>query len=263
MQNRFTNIAKQRVWQGLLVAGLVLSGVVAGNVIESNRLWRTSTITRPTDSEGLAVYRAAMQAKGKKILVSTEERRLWLISGRDTLLSAPIAIGKGNTFRYNGKAYVFKTPRGKRTVVKKEENPVWTVPEWHYFEKAAQRGLQAVHLKPGKPYVLEDGTAIEIRGDQVGRINRFGNWWPFSQDFEIIFDGKIFIPPMNTIQRKVTQALGPYKLDMGGGYLIHGTHIYNEDSIGQAASHGCVRVRNSDLAILYDLVEPGTPVYIF
>ena len=71
------------------------------------------------------------------------------------------------------------------------------------------------------------------------------------------------MPPMTALQRKVTDALGPYKLDMGEGYLIHGTHQDNSDSIGQAASHGCVRMRNADLAILYQFVPAGTPVFIF
>ena len=228
----------------------------------------TSAIPMPADSDGVAIYKAALRAKGIKILVSTEKKWLWLISSGDTLVSAPIAIGIGNTFTYNGKTTKFNTPRGKRTVKLKEENPVWTVPEWHYYEKAGNRGLQAVHLKEGEPHLLEDGTWIDIRADEqgrpsVGRVNQFGNWWPFSQDFEIIFDGKIFIPPMKTVQRRVTQALGPFKLDMGEGYLIHGTHEYNKDSIGTAASHGCVRMRNSDLMVLYHLVEPGTPVFIF
>ena len=254
----------QKAGLAVLVSALIASGIMAANAGSApHRLSNVPVATMPSDSDGVAVYRAAKNAKGTRILVSTEDKRLWLISGRDTLVSAPIAIGKGNTFEYNGKRYVFKTPRGRRTVQSKSEKPVWTVPEWHYFEKAAQRGLKAVHLRADEPYVLEDGTVIDIRGDQVGRVNRFGNWWPFSQDFEIIFDGKIFIPPMNTIQRKVTQALGPYKLDMGGGYLIHGTHEYNEDSIGQAASHGCVRMRNKDLEVLYRLVQPGTPIYIF
>lgn len=217
----------------------------------------------PTDAKGLSVYRAARSARGPKILISTESKWLWYVNGRDTLVSAPVAIGIGETFEYNGKTYVFETPRGKRTVRAKQKNPIWTVPVWHYYEKAHQRGLDAVHLKPDEPYLLEDGTWIEIRENQVGRVNKFGNWWPFSQDFEIMFDGKIFIPPMNTIQRRVTDALGPYKLDTGDGYLIHGTHLYNEDSIGTAASHGCVRMRNEDLEVLYGVVKTGTPVYIF
>ncbi len=264
MQAILRSKTTQRVALGVLAGALIVSGIMAAYARDSShRLTGVPKATLPPDSDGVSVYQAAQRMRGTKILVSTEDRWLWLISGRDTLVSAPVAIGMGNTFEYNGKRYLFKTPRGRRTIRLKEENPVWTVPEWHYFERAARRGLKTVNLKEGEPYLLEDGTSLDIRRDQVGRINRFGNWWPFSQDFEIIFDGKIFIPPMNTVQRKVTQALGPYKLDMGDGYLIHGTHVYNEDSIGQAASHGCVRMRNADLAVMYELVEPGTPVFIF
>lgn len=45
-----------------------------------------------------------------------------------------------------------------------------------------------------------------------------------------------------------------------GGYGIHGTD--NPASIGTAASHGCVRLRNEDVIKLYDIVPIGTPVKI-
>lgn len=46
-----------------------------------------------------------------------------------------------------------------------------------------------------------------------------------------------------------------------GRYIyIHGTN--EERKIGQPASHGCVRMRNADVARLYDLVEVGTAVWI-
>jgi lipoprotein-anchoring transpeptidase ErfK/SrfK len=48
---------------------------------------------------------------------------------------------------------------------------------------------------------------------------------------------------------------------MGNGYAIHGTN--QPDSIGRAVSHGCVRLRNEDIAKLYAMVEVGTPVYIY
>jgi hypothetical protein len=217
----------------------------------------------PEDREGVMVYRAALRARGTKIMVSTEAKRLWLISGKDTLMNVPIAIGLGNTFTFKGKSYKFTTPRGKRIVRGKMEKPVWTVPEWHYYEKAAARGLEVVELKADEPYMLQDSTFIETRGDQVGRVNKLGNWWPFSQDFEIQFDKKIFMPPLATVQRRVTDVLGPFKLDMGDGYLIHGTHSGNEDSIGSAASHGCVRMRNADLTELYPMVKTGTRIFIF
>ena len=41
---------------------------------------------------------------------------------------------------------------------------------------------------------------------------------------------------------------------------IHGTN--HEALIGQPASHGCVRMRNADVAALYDLTPPGTVVVI-
>ena len=41
---------------------------------------------------------------------------------------------------------------------------------------------------------------------------------------------------------------------------IHGTN--EEHKIGTPASHGCIRMRNADVAALCDLVEVGTPVNI-
>src|SRR5262249_30388324 len=41
---------------------------------------------------------------------------------------------------------------------------------------------------------------------------------------------------------------------------IHGTK--HEDKIGTVASHGCVRMRNSDVIELFELVDEGTPVVI-
>ena len=217
----------------------------------------------PSDPAGARVYQAAMKAQGKRLLVSVDERWLWLLSGRDTLLSIPVAVGMNQDFVYDGKSFRFETPRGIRKVRGKAENPVWTPPDWHYYEKAVRQGLTPVQLVDGDYFELSDGRAIEVRDNVVGRINEFGNWMPWTPGMEMIFDGMIFIPPMQSPQRRVPDALGPRKLDMGDGYLLHGTHLYNSESIGQAVSHGCVRLPNDYLVILYDLVPVGTPVYIF
>lgn len=51
-------------------------------------------------------------------------------------------------------------------------------------------------------------------------------------------------------------------LDLGGGgeYGIHGNNA--PYSIGTNASHGCVRMINSDVESLYEIVSEGTPVWI-
>lgn len=220
-------------------------------------------IKPPVNPESRRVLSLADADKGTKVLVSTEQRRLWLVSGRDTLMSVPVAVGMGESFEFEGRRFWFETPRGRRKVLSKQPNPVWNVPEWHYLERAKAQGLEVVKLSRDDKIELADGTFILTIGSNVGRLHTSGNFWPFTPGNEIIFDGKVFVPPFGTAQRAVPDALGPFKLDTGDGYLIHGTHIYNEDSVGDAVSHGCVRMRNEDLATLYQVVPVGTAVYIF
>jgi lipoprotein-anchoring transpeptidase ErfK/SrfK len=210
-----------------------------------------------------AIHRAAHAFRGMKILVSTNERRLLLMSGRDTLLAVGVAVGMGAGFEFEGRSYHFETPTGQRRVLGKEKDPVWTPPDWHYKERALELELDLVRLSDDDRVELADGSFIVVRDGQVGRVNEFGNFWAFTPGMEIIFDRRIFMPPFGTAQRRIPDALGPYKLDLGNGYLIHGTHMFNEDSIGLPVSHGCVRMNNADLDRLYYMVETGTPVFIY
>lgn len=51
------------------------------------------------------------------------------------------------------------------------------------------------------------------------------------------------------------------QVDTHARYIyIHGTH--EEHRIGTPASHGCIRMKNSDVIELFDLVEAGTEVRI-
>ncbi len=222
------------------------------DTVGKSRVRPTPAVTRSTEREAAA-----------RIVISLARRRLWLVRGRDTVVNTSVAIGMNKDFVYEGKTYRFATPRGKRRIIGKAPNPIWTVPEWHYYEKAAAKRLVAVKLTKDSKFELEDGSFIVVLGDQVGRVNQNGYFAPFTPGNEIIFDGRIFIPHMESAQRKVPDALGPYKLDMGDGYLIHGTHMYTDGSIGQAVSHGCVRMNNRELERLYHLVDRGTPVQIF
>jgi hypothetical protein len=206
---------------------------------------------------------AVQEDPSRRVVVSLDEKRLWVLQGADTLFTAPVAIGKGEVFTFGGETYEFETPRGRLRILAELDDPSWVPPDWHYYEKAVDRGLEPVHLKPGDMIELSDATFIQVRGKEVGRINRWGNYFPFTPGTEIIFDGKIFIPPMGSPQRRIPNALGPVKLMLGDGYLIHGTHRYNRDSVGSAASHGCIRMHNDDVVALRDLVAVGTPVHIY
>jgi len=69
------------------------------------------------------------------------------------------------------------------------------------------------------------------------------------------------IPPPGDPSRQTKGELGAYVLNLGDGYLIHGTK--NEALLGQPASHGCVRLGKEDLQKIYDLVPKGTRVFIY
>ena len=58
---------------------------------------------------------------------------------------------------------------------------------------------------------------------------------------EVIRAGKnVVIPPVTAPQRRFGKVLGRYRLNLGGGYALHGTQAV--DQLGRAVSHGCVRL---------------------
>ncbi|HBN78669.1 MAG TPA: hypothetical protein DD473_23235, partial [Planctomycetaceae bacterium] len=54
--------------------------------------------------------------------------------------------------------------------------------------------------------------------------------------------------------------LGEYWIDLGDSIGIHGTN--EPDSIGQACSHGCIRMRDSDISQVYNLLTTKSRVAI-
>lgn len=233
--------------------------------LQATQVWRwaVSAVLAALVMPGVGELEAAAASDpDRQIVVSIEKRMLYLVEDGDTVLAAPVALGKTGTFTYEGRTYRWRTPPGTRRVLAKKDAPIWTPPDWHYYEKAVNQGLEPVKMKEGERYELSDGTYLEIRDGQVGRVNQFGNWWAWTPGMEIVFDGKIFVPPIGTPQRSVPDALGPYALSLGDGYLIHGTNPYNKDSIGTYASHGCIRMHNDDVRRLFERVEVGTRVII-
>jgi lipoprotein-anchoring transpeptidase ErfK/SrfK len=55
--------------------------------------------------------------------------------------------------------------------------------------------------------------------------------------------------------------LGDYAMAIGNGYLIHGT-IYQR-FIGLPVTHGCVRLNDEDLEVVFNTLNIGSKVYIF
>jgi lipoprotein-anchoring transpeptidase ErfK/SrfK len=199
------------------------------------------------------------------IVVSTGERELWYKKGEDVLFHTQVATGSGKTLVREGgdSVWRFETPRGRLSVVSKERDPVWAPPDWHYVEQARKRKTGLVRLERGQSLTTSDGSVITVSGNDVVRRSADGGETVLSatDGREIVIDGKLVMPPLGTTQRRYEGVLGTYRLNIGNGYALHGTN--QPETIGRAVSHGCVRLRNEDIAKLYDMVSVGTPVYIY
>lgn len=221
-----------------------------------------STTRMLADSLASERWRAvADAARGRRVVVSLMERRLWWIDGRDTLRTAVVAVGRGDTLSHGDTRWKFDTPRGVRRVIGKQANPVWVPPLWHFVRRARETGRTLVELEGNRPYRFPDGSEVRMRNGVVGHLLKNGAWFPFEPGQEVVVNGYLFVPPLGSANRRVTGELGAFKLDMGDGYLIHGTP--HKDSLGRPATHGCIRVGDEDLAFLFRGVPVGTPVYIY
>jgi hypothetical protein len=199
------------------------------------------------------------------LVVSLGERHLWYKQRGAILFSADVATGSGKTMvkEGGGSAWKFETPRGRLVVQSKEEAPVWAPPDWHYVEQSRKRGLGLAHLEAGQSLTTADGSILTVEGLDVVRVLPDGRRTVLeaTDGHEIVVDGKILVPPIGTTLRRYKGILGTYSLSLGDGYAIHGTN--QPETVGRAVSHGCVRLRNEDVAKLFAMVSVGTPVYIY
>lgn len=222
---------------------------------------RTRYRSRSDSIAGVAAYEASKKSQDLRLAISLEDRMMWVITGVDTVLQAPVAIGSGERLVFGERSWRFDTPRGIRTVRGKDENPHWTPPDWHYAETATEFGLKLAHLSLRRPTSISGGRSVLFRDGEAGVQHPDSGFMFLPLEEEIVFDGTLFIPPVGSKNRKIQGELGKYKLDTGGGILLHGTR--HQNSIGKAATHGCIRLRDEDIEWMYHYIPLGTKVYIY
>lgn len=140
--------------------------------------------------------------------VAVDRRRIRVMKGRTVLHDFPVAVGKGYFMRDDDsdRGWHFETPTGVFSVGRKETDPVWYAPDWHFIEK----GLR--------------------------------------------------VPAADSSARYFPGEMGDYALYLGDGLAIHGTKV--AASVGQASSHGCMRMLDDHIEMIYSLSRVGTKVII-
>jgi len=79
-------------------------------------------------------------------------------------------------------------------------------------------------------------------------------------DWAFIEDG-LPIPSARAAERIDYSTLGDYAMEIGNGYMIHGT-LYQR-FLGLPVTHGCVRLGDKDLEVVYNTLSKGSKVYIY
>jgi len=114
-----------------------------------------------------------------------------------------------------------------------------------------------ISLTDRKLAVIEDGAVVKIYDTAIGAPRSPSPVGTFQVVIRIVLPtyyarGKV-IPPGEK------NPLGTRWIGLSlKGFGIHGTNV--PKSIGRAASHGCIRLRNDDVEELFERVRPGDVV---
>jgi len=167
------------------------------------------------------------------------------------------------------------------------------------LEVKAQRNILSIEkkldkLKPVKPYIVVNTTENKfslrnINGDTIrtgtcstgkNEVLIAGNkrivfktpkgmfavqnkqedrpW--IKPDWAFIEEG-LPIPSARSSERVEVGSLGDYALSIGDGYMLHGT-LYQR-FLGLPVTHGCVRIGDQDLELIYHTLSKGSKVFIY
>lgn len=122
-------------------------------------------------------------------------------------------------------------------------------------EAVCSTGSGAVVRDPrsGRLWIFD--TPIGERRVQTKTRNPVWN----KPDWAFVEEG--YLPPKKQSLRVDEFSLGDYGLYLGDGYIIHGTVF--QTLLGQAITHGCIRLGDKDLEFVYQNVPTGARVYLY
>jgi len=203
------------------------NALLAGRA-DSMELWHDRALSLGTRLQADSISRVYPDYY---LIIDTGQNRFYLMFGNLLVRSGYCGTGKGWTSNDLGNAWDFSTPRGLRHVVEHGENPYWFRPDWYWLEQ---------NMRPPAP-------------DQVIAVPE-----SLSYQQQVAWFNDSLTPRQRVYVRQVPGVLGGYKIDLGGGVLLH----YGVGR-GTNVSHGCIRLSPGDIEVLYRTLPIGAPVLIY
>lgn len=149
------------------------------------------------------------------------------------------------------------SPKGIYAVVDTAKNRLWLKRgEKVVYEAVVSTGSGTTLTdpkNPGRSWLFETP-----RGEfRVQSKIRNPVW--IKPDWAFIEEGEAL--PTDASDRIEAGVLGEYAIAFGNGYFIHGT-LYTR-MLGRNVTHGCIRMADKDLEVVYKNLPNGAPIYIF
>ncbi|MCI0690662.1 L,D-transpeptidase [candidate division KSB1 bacterium] len=152
--------------------------------------------------------------------------------------------------------FILKTPRVPYLVVNTSENRIRVMAGNQLLHEGVCSTGSYVLLKAAdeRQWVFFTPRGrLQVLGKRVNPV------WA-KPDWAFIEEG-LPVPPLGSPERFEAGVLGEYALELGDGYLIHGT-LYKR-MLGMPVTHGCVRLGDDELRIVYRNLQIGSKVFIY
>lgn len=161
---------------GLAAVLLAFAGGAAAQGLPTD----PSMVSHGVEAEGRERYRdPPVNTEGRYIVVSLDEHRLYVMEAERVVWSTLVGTGTGTRLEGAGQEWEFSTPRGMFRVQRKEKDPRWYLPDWHFVEnklpvpadddpKRWQRGMLGTSaLFLGEGIALHGTSKPELLGQNV------------------------------------------------------------------------------------------------
>ncbi|TAJ99288.1 MAG: L,D-transpeptidase [Candidatus Manganitrophaceae bacterium] len=155
------------------------------------------------------------------------------------------------------KAIQSLSPKGIYAVVDTAKNRLWLKRgESVVYEAVVSTGSGTTLTDPKNP---DRRWLFETPRGEFRVQSKIRNPVWIKPDWAFIEEGEAL--PIDARDRVEGGVLGEYAIAFGNGYFIHGT-LYTR-MLGQNVTHGCIRMADKDLEVVYKSLPNGAPIYIF
>ena len=145
----------------VVMIGLVTATAARGQALDDPPLVTDHSRVLARD---VTVGTSLLPSHERYVIVHLAENRLFVMENERAIWSAPVGTGTGFNLTGAGQKWRFSTPRGIMKVRRKEKDPVWIAPDWHFVE----RGVPVPPLQhPSRRIPGALGTTAIYLGDGI------------------------------------------------------------------------------------------------